>query len=79
MNGGISVVKTKTEVQEFITSMSDVDFTMLCEFLNTRFFSKSETRKAYEERFIREVKSAEESITNGQFVTSEELHEFLGV
>ena len=35
MNGGISVVKTKTEVQEFITSMSDVDFTMLCEFLNT--------------------------------------------
>lgn len=79
MNGGISVVKTRTEAQEFIASMSDVDFTRFCEFLNTKFFSKSETRKAYEERFVREVKKAEESIAKGHFVTSEELHEFLGV
>ena len=79
MNGGISVVKTRTEAQEFITSMSDVDFAKVCEYLNAKFFSKSERRKACEERFVREVKKAEESIEQGHYVTSEELHEFLGI
>ena len=79
MNGGIGVLKTRTDAQEFIASMSDVDFAQFCDFINAKFFPKSENRKSCEERFVREVKEAEEAITNGHFVTSEELHEFLGV
>ena len=79
MNGGIGVLKTRTDAQEFIASMSDVDFARFCEFINTKFFFKSEKRKSCEERFVREVKEAEELMADGYFVTSEELHEFLGV
>lgn len=79
MNGGIGVLKTRTDAQEFIASMSDVDFAQFCDFINAKFFSKSEKYKSSEERFVREVKEAEESIANGHFVTSKELHEFLGV
>ncbi|MBR5577498.1 MAG: hypothetical protein IKW28_00715 [Lachnospiraceae bacterium] len=79
MNGGMGVVKTRTEAKEFIASMSDVDFAKVCEYLNTKFFLKSENKKACEERFIKEVKKAEESIEQGHFVTSKELHEFLGI
>ena len=59
--------------------MSDVDFAQFCDFINARFFPKSENRKSCEERFVREVKEAEELMADGHFVTSEELHEFLGV
>ena len=61
-----------------IDSMSDVEFSRLCIYLNSSFI-KTEKRKAAEERFVSEVKAAEESVARGNYVTLEQLHENLGV
>ncbi len=72
------MVATKNDACSMINTMSDSDFMKLCSFLNTAF-EKSAKRKAAEERFVAEVKAAEESVARGNYVTLEQLHENLGV
>ena len=72
------MVATKNDAYAFIESMTDMDFSKLCIFLNTAF-DKSDERQAAEKRFIEEVKAAEESVAQGNYVTLSQLHEFLGV
>lgn len=72
------MVATKNDAYAFIDAMTDIDFTKLCTFLNT-YFEKSPERKAAEEQLVKEVKAAEESVAQGNYVTLSELHEFLGV
>lgn len=72
------MIATKKEACSFIESMTDVDFSKLCIFLNTSF-EKSNERQAAEKRLVREVAAAEESIARGNYVTLSQLHEFLGV
>ena len=72
------MVATRNDALSMINSMSDVDFSRLCEYLNS-FFEKSEKRKAAEARFVSEVKAAEESVAKGNYVTLDQLHEKLGV
>lgn len=72
------MVATKSDACAFIESMTDIDFSKLCMFLNTAF-EKSAERQAAEKLFIKEVKAAEESVAQGNYVTLSQLHEFLGV
>ncbi|MCR5054105.1 MAG: hypothetical protein K6A69_04615 [Lachnospiraceae bacterium] len=72
------MVATKSDAYSMIDTMTESDFTKLCAFLNTAF-EKNAKRKAAEERFISEVRAAEESVANGNYVTLEQLHENLGV
>ena len=39
----------------------------------------ADTKVAAEKRFVKEVKEAEASMAQGNYVTSAELHEFLGI
>lgn len=78
MLGGINMVETKSDACAFIESMTDVEFLKLCNFLNTTF-EKSAERQAAEKRFVKEVKAAEKSVVQGNYVTLSQLHEFLGV
>ena len=72
------MVATKSEALSLIESMSDVDFSKLCVFLN-KSFSKDASRKQAEEKFVSEVHEAEESVAKGNYVTLSQLHDFLGV
>ncbi len=72
------MVATKQDVYSMIDTMSESDFSKLCLFLNSSF-EKSEKRKIAEEKFVSEVKAAEESVSQGNFVTLAQMHEFLGV
>lgn len=75
---GLNMIATKKEACSFIESMTEMDFSKLCIFLNTSF-EKTPERKAAEKRFVHEVKAAEESVACGNYVTLSQLHEFLGV
>ena len=70
------MVATKADAYYMIESMSDVDFSELKVFLNTTF-GKGKKRLDAEQKFVSEVKEAEESVKNGNYVTLKELHEFL--
>lgn len=72
------MVATKKDVYSMIDSMSEVDFSRLCVYLNS-VFEKSDKRIAAEERFVSEVKAAEKSVAQGNYVTLAQLHENLGV
>lgn len=78
MIGGATMVATRKDAVSLIDTMSDSDFAQLCIFLN-KTIAKTEKRKNAENKFISEVKAAEESVANGNYVTLEELHKFLGV
>lgn len=78
MAGGINMVATKDEALTFINAMTDVDFSKLCVFLNTAY-EKSPERLAAEKHLVEEVKAAEKSVAQGNYVTLSQLHEFLGV
>ena len=78
MLGGMLMVTTKTDVRNMIDSMSEFEFSQLCDFLN-HTLRKSTKHKEAEARFVAEIKAAEESVADGNYVTSAELHEFLGV
>lgn len=78
MLGGACMINTKTDACDMINAMSDVEFSQVREFLNEDFF-KSAKKKVAEVKFIAEIKAAEESVANGNYVTSSEIHEFLGV
>ena len=68
------MVKTKTQAYDFINNMSEDEFVLLCEVLNKGF-----KRQLAEKKFVAEINAAEESVASGNYVTSAELHEFLGV
>ena len=72
------MVATKKEAMNLVESMTDGEFVQLCNYLNNTFLKESK-RKLAEKKFIAEVKAAEESVANGNYVTSAQLHEFLGV
>lgn len=72
------MVATKEEAMNLIESMTDIEIVQLCNYLNNTFLKESKQKSA-EKKFIAEVKAAEESVSNGNFVTSIQLHEFLGV
>lgn len=72
------MVATKKEAMNLIESMTDIEIVQLCNYLNNTFLKESKQKSA-EKKFIAEVKAAEESVSNGNFVTSIQLHEFLGV
>ena len=72
------MVATKNDVRYLIDTMSDKDFLRLCDFLNATFI-QDDKRKAAEERFVSEVKAAEESVARGNYVTLSQLHDYLGV
>ena len=74
--GGNDMVATKDDAYSMIEAMSDVDFSELKVYLNTSF-GKSKKRIEAEKRFVEEVKAAEESVKQGNYVTLSELHEFL--
>ncbi len=78
MLGGMLMVTTKADVRNMIDSMSEFEFSQLCDFLN-HTLTKSTKHKEAEARFVAEIKVAEESVADGNYVTSSELHEFLGV
>lgn len=72
------MVATKKEAMNLVESMTDIEIVQLCNYLNNTFLKESK-RQLAEKKFIAEVKEAEESVSNGNFVTSTQLHEFLGV
>ena len=78
MMGGIGMVATKKDAYALIDSMTDVDLSKWWVYLNASF-EKSPERIAAEQRFVQEVKAAEESVASGNCVTLPQLHEFLGV
>ena len=69
---------TETNACNMLNTMSDFEFSERRNFLNNAFI-KSAKRKMAEAKFVAEVKAAEESVAKGNYVTSAELHEFLGV
>lgn len=73
------MVKSKSDVQTFINQMSNNDFIYLCDFINRHFYGDVDKKAKAEKRFIKEVKEAEVSMAQGNYVTSSELHEFLGI
>ena len=78
MAGGCVMVTTRNEAHAMIDNMSDAEFSLLCGFLN-KPIEKTPRRIAAEKRFVAEVTVAKESMEAGNYVTLEELHEFLGV
>ena len=57
-------------------AMSEDDFSELKVFLNTSF-GKSKKRIDAENRFVSDVKEAEESVRKGNYVSLKELHSIL--
>jgi hypothetical protein len=73
------MVSTKSEAREFISAMSESDFAYLCELLNTKFSEKSEQRLVAEQKFVNEVKKAEDEVAKGHYVNSAQLRKYLGI
>ena len=73
------MITSRKDACNLIDNMSDIDFTVLCDILNVRFGEKSEKRKLAEQKFVSEVKQAEESVDAGNYVTLSEMHKILGV
>ena len=71
------MVTTKADAWDMINTMTEFEFSELCIFLNITL--ESLKRKKAEARFVSEIKAAEESVAKGNYVTSEEMHKFLGV
>ncbi|MBE5857640.1 MAG: hypothetical protein E7296_08790 [Lachnospiraceae bacterium] len=76
--GELAMVSTKSDVYSLIESMSDTDFSELCVYLNSTY-DKAEKRRQAEERFVSEVKAAETSVSEGNYISLSQLHEFLNV
>lgn len=73
------MISTNTDACNMINTMSDFEFSEHRNFLENNTLTKSAKRKMAEAKFVAEVKAAEESVAKGNYVTSAELHEFLGV
>ena len=76
LSGDDSMVATKDDAYSMIEAMSEDDFSELKVFLNTSF-GKSKKRIDAENRFVSEVKEAEESVRKGNYVSLKELHSVL--
>ena len=70
------MVATKEEAYSMIESMSDVDFSELKVFFKY-YIRKGKEKTQCWTKFVSDVKEAEESVKNGNYVTLKELHEFL--
>ncbi len=70
------MVATKDDAYSMIEAMSEDDFSELKVFLNTSF-GKSKKRIDAENRFVSDVKEAEESVRKGNYVSLKELHSIL--
>jgi len=70
------MVATKDDAYSLIEAMSEDDFSELKVFLNTSF-GKSKKRIDAENRFVSDVKEAEESVRKGNYVSLKELHSIL--
>ena len=70
------MVATKDDAYSLIEAMSEDDFSELKIFLNTSF-GKSKKRIDAENRFVSDVKEAEESVRKGNYVSLKELHSVL--
>ncbi len=70
------MVATKDDAYSMIEAMSEDDFLQLKVFLNSSF-EKSEKKVKAEKRFVSEVKTAEEAVKNGNYVSLEKLHSIL--
>lgn len=70
------MVATKDDAYSMIEAMSEDDFSELKVFLNTSF-GKSKKRIDAENRFVSDVKEAEESVREGNYVSLKELHSIL--
>ena len=70
------MVATKDDAYSLIEAMSEDDFFELKVFLNTSF-GKSKKRIDAENRFVSDVKEAEESVRKGNYVSLKELHSIL--
>lgn len=73
------MITSRKDARNFIDTMSDMDFTILCDILNVRFGEKTDQRIAAEKKFVSEVKKAEDSVKAGNYVTLEQMHDILGV
>ena len=72
------MVSTKADAHSMIEEMSDMDFSVLRDILNSTF-EKSNKRLFAEKTFVADVSAAEKSVDEGNYVTLSELHEYLGV
>ena len=70
------MIATKDDAYSMIEAMSEDDFSELKVFLNTSF-GKSKKRIDVENRFVSDVKEAEESVRKGNYVSLKELHSIL--
>ena len=70
------MVATKDDAYSLIEAMSEDDFSELKIFLNTSF-GKSKKRIDAENRFVSDVKEAEESVRKGNYVSLKELYSIL--
>ena len=70
------MVATKDDAYSMIEAMSEDDFSELKVFLNTSF-GKSKKRIDAENRFVSDVKEAEESVRKGNYISLKELHSIL--
>ena len=70
------MVATKDDAYSMIEAMSEDDFSELKVFLNTSF-GKSKKRIDAENRFVSDVKEAEESVRKGNYVSLKELYSIL--
>ena len=70
------MVATKDDAYSMIEAMSEDDFSELKVFLNTSF-GKSKKRIDAENRFVSDVKEAEESVRKGNYVSLKEMHSIL--
>ena len=73
------MITSRKDARNFIDTMSDMDFTILCDILNVRFGEKTDQRIAAEKKFVSDVKKAEDSVKAGNYVTLEQMHDILGV
>ena len=70
------MVATKDDAYSMIEAVSENDFSELKVFLNTSF-GKTKKRIDAENRFVSEVKEAEESVKKGNYVSLKQLHSIL--
>ena len=74
--GDDGMVATKDDAYSMIEAVSENDFSELKVFLNTSF-GKTKKRIDAENRFVSEVKEAEESVKKGNYVSLKQLHSIL--
>ncbi len=73
------MVTTRSDVQDFVYTMPDIEFARLRDIINEVFQVKDAERIAAEKRFIMEVQTAEDAIAQGVYVTSSQIRERLGI